>query len=317
VVALTDPDREYDLPNGPGEVALSPSGERPATAFNGRYVGGPTGVVIWGLDGRKQREWVEGQMVLNNRSVRRLWFASADRLLVLADDSLVCREVSTGRQVCRRPLKLAGDAVLTPRRTWLLAGVEGGVEAIATADGSTAGRLTVPGFQPAGGLRLAVSPDGTRLAALPVCDTGVPLVVWTLADGKPVFARFRDAESRWLAGTGRAALAPPLHWAGDRHLVIGGNVVFDLDLGGPAFTFGEVVNATPDGAIPDGRVWRLITVPNVPGVQLPVGGNFLTATAVPPLAEGAVLCAFWSDGGWAKPATARQALRYGSLRRRW
>jgi hypothetical protein len=117
----------------------------------------------------------------------------------------------------------------------------------------------------------------------------VPLVVWTLADGKPVFARFRDAESKWLAGTGRAALAPPLHWAGDRHLVIGGNAVFDLDLGGPAFTFAEVVNATPDGATPDGRVWRLITVPNVPGVQLPVGGNFLTATAVPPLPDGAVV----------------------------
>jgi hypothetical protein len=290
VVPLTDPDREYDLPNGPGEVALSPSGDRLATAFNGRYVGKPTGVVIWGRDGRKQREWVEGQMVLGKRTVRGLWFASADRLLVLADDALVCREVSTGRQVYKRPLKLAGDALLTPRRTWLLAGVEGGVEAIATADGSTAGRLTVPGLQPAGGLRLAVSPEGTRLAALASCETGVPLVVWALADGKPVYARYHDAQQKWLAGTGRVALPLPLHWAGDRQLVIGGNAVFDLDLGGLTFTFGEVVNAAPAaGVTPDGRVWRLITVPNAPGMRLPVGGNYLTATAVPPLPDGGVV----------------------------
>jgi hypothetical protein len=174
VVPLTaNPDREFGLPNGPGEVALSPSGDRLATAFNGRYVDGPTGVVIWGRDGRKQREWAEGKLVLNKRTVRALWFAAADRLLVLADDALVCREVSTGRQVYKRPLKLAGDAVLTPRRSWLLAAVESGVEAITTADGSTAGRLTIPGYQPQGGIRLAVSSDGTRLAALASCDTGV------------------------------------------------------------------------------------------------------------------------------------------------
>jgi hypothetical protein len=289
VPLLTDPGREFDLPTAPGEVALSPSGDRLATAFNGRYVGNPTGVMIWGRDGRKQREWVEGKMVFGKRTVHRLWFASADRLLVLADDSLVCREVSTGREVYRRPLKLAGDAVLTSRRTWLLAGVESGVEAIATADGSTAGRLTVPGFQPAGGIRLALSPDGSRLAALASCDTGVPLVVWTLADGKPVFARYSDAQQKWLAGTGRAALPLPLHWAGDRHLVMGGTAVFDLDLGGPTFTFGEAVNATANGTPPDGRVWRLITVPGGPGMRLPAGGNFLTATAVPPLPAGGVV----------------------------
>jgi hypothetical protein len=49
------------------------------------------------------------------------------------------------------------------------------------------------------------------------------------------------------------------------------------------------VNATPDGAIPDARIWRLITVPNAPGVKLPVGGNFLAATAVPPLPDGGVV----------------------------
>jgi hypothetical protein len=70
---------------------------------------------------------------------------------------------------------------------------------------------------------------------------------------------------------------------------MGGRSVFDLDLGAPTFTFEESVNATPDGVIPDGRLWRLITVPNVPGMQLPVGGNFLTGTAVPPLPDGGVL----------------------------
>jgi hypothetical protein len=314
VVPLTDPDREFDLPKGPGEVALSPSGDRLATAFNGAYVDDPTGVKIWGRDGRKQREWVEGKMVLGKRTVHRLWFASADRLLVLTDDALVCREVSSGRQVYKRPLRLAGDAVLTPRRTWLLAGVESGVEAIATADGSTAGRLTVPGYRPEGGIRLAVSPDGTRLAALPFCDTGMPLVVWTLADGKPVFARYSSAESKWLAGTARAGLPPPLHWAGDRHLVMGGTTVFDLDLGAPTFTFGEFVNATPDGAIPDGRVWRLITVPNVPGMQLSVGGNFLTATAVPPLPDGGVVLGphtsfrVSAEGTFGRTAVVRETL---------
>jgi len=315
VVPLTDPDREYDLPGGPGEVALSPSGDRLATAFNGRYLGKPTGVVIWDRDGRKQREWVEGQMVLGKRTVRGLWFAAADRLLVLADDALVCREVSTGRQVYKRPLKLAGDAVLTPRRTWLLAGVEGGVEAIATADGSTAGRLTVPGFRPAGGIRLAVSPDGARLAALPFCETGVPLVVWTLADGKPVFARYRDAESKWLAGTGRARPMPPLQWAGDRHLVMGGNAVFDLDLGGLTFTFGELLKAAPAaGATPDGRVWRLITVPDAPGGRFPAGGNYLTATAVPPLPDGGVVLGphtsfrVGAEGASGSAAAVREAL---------
>jgi hypothetical protein len=286
IVPITNPGHEFDLPRAPGEFALSPLGDQLATAFNGQYVNGPTGVVIWGRDGRKRHEWVEGKMVLNKRTVQRLWFTSADRLLVLADDFLVCREVSTGREVYKRKLKLAGDAVLTPRRTWLLAGVEGGVEAIATADGSTAGRLTIPGFRPEGGIRLAVSPDGTRLAGLPFCNDGLPIVVWTLADGKPVFARYSSVESKWLAGTARVGLPLPLHWAGDWQLVMGGSTVFDLKLGGPTFKFGESVNAVPDGAIPDGRVWRLITVPGTPEMKLPVGGNYLTGTAVPPLPDG-------------------------------
>jgi hypothetical protein len=289
VVFLTEPEENHGLPSEPGEVALSPSGDLLATAFHNGYVGKPAGVTIWGRDGRKRSEWVEGQKVLEKRTVTGLWFASADRLLVLADDNLVCREVSTGRQVFKRPLKLVGDAVLTPRRTWLLAGVKDGVEAIATADGSTAGRLTIPEFRPdrghGGGIRLAVSPDGARLAALPCCETGVPVVVWNLADGKAVFARYRDAESKWQGA--RPAVVPPLHWAGDRHLAMGGNAVFDLDLGGMTFTFGETVNAAPAaGATPDGRMWRLITVPNEKGGRFPAGGNYLTATAVPPLPDG-------------------------------
>jgi hypothetical protein len=115
-------------------------------------------------------------------------------------------------------------------------------------------------------------------------------VVWTLADGKAVFARYRDAESKWLAGTGRAALPSALHWAGDRHVVMGSNTVFDLDLGGPTFTFfDEPMNAVPAaGLTPDGRMWRLITVPKTPG-RFPAGGNYLTATAVPVLPDGGVV----------------------------
>ncbi len=54
-------------------------------------------------------------------------------------------------------------------------------------------------------------------------------MVWTLADGKPVFAQYRDKEAKWLAGTGRAML-PPLHWAGDRHLVMGGNTALRISI---------------------------------------------------------------------------------------
>ncbi len=37
VVNLTDPDREPDPPTEPGQIALSPSGDQLATAFNGRF----------------------------------------------------------------------------------------------------------------------------------------------------------------------------------------------------------------------------------------------------------------------------------------
>ncbi len=317
VVPLIDPVRGNDLPYQHGEVALSPSGDRLATAFDGQHEKDSFGVALWDRDGRKVGEWAEGKVAdrprRGERVIRGLWFASADRLLVLRSDTLVCREVATGKLVYQRPLKLAGDAVLTPRRTWLLAGVPDGVEAIATADGSTAGRLTVPGFQPAGGIRLAVSPDGKRLAALASCDTGVPLVVWTLADGKPAYARYYDPQLKWLAGTGRPALPSPLHWAGDRQLVIAGRAVFDLDLGGLTYTFGETADATPSGAIPDGRVWRLLTVPNAPGMKLPVGGNFLAATAVPALPGGLVLGPHTSfrvtaEGASGSTAVVREAL---------
>jgi len=299
VVNLTDPTPDRGLSQQPGEVALSPSGDLLATVFSGRFVDTPTGVVVWGRDGHKQREWVEGKVVWEGgavpgikRTVRGMWFTSADRLLVLADDALVCREVSTGREVYRRPLKLVGDAVLTPRRTWLLAGVEGGVEAIATADGSSAGRLTIPGFRPdrgeGGGIRLAVSPDGARLASLTCCETGVAVAVWTLSDGKPVFARYRDGESKWQAAAGRCLL-PPLHWMGDRHLAMGGNSIFDLDLGGMTFTFGPVNAAASPGITPDARMWRLMLVPDAAGGRFPAAGTYLTATAVPPLPDGGVV----------------------------
>ena len=285
-VSLTDPAGARVVPLTDGaaqkswEVALSPSGDRLATAFS-------TGVVIWGHDGRKLGEWSEGERKdLTNADVqqgklfiRGLWFASADRLLVLTPNALRCREVSTGKLVYERPLKLAGDAVLTPRRTWLLAGVASGVEAIATADGSTAGRLTIPDFRPAGGVRLAVSRDGTRLAALASCEFGVPLAVWTLADGKPAYTRFYDVQFK-RGGEGRVALPLPLYWAGDRHLVIGGNAVYDLDVGGVTHEFVKRQPKGPDpGTTPDDRVWCL-----------PGGGTFLTATAVPPLPTDGVIC---------------------------
>lgn len=285
--------RPHGLAQKPWEVALSPSGNRLATVFQGGNLKDPVGVVIWDRDGHRLAEWPEGEkglvadadLMQGKGFIRGLLFVSDDRLLVLTLDTLRCREVSTGKLVYERPLKLAGDAVLTPRRTWLLAGVEGGVEAIATFDGSTAGRLTVPGFMPEWGIRLAVSPDGTRLAALACCDTGVPLVVWTLADGKPAYARYYDPRQKRPPFDGRIALPLPLHWAGDRHLIADGKAVYDLDLGGITFTFGDTVTAMPTGAIPDGRVWRLIS-PQVAmhekfAAAAPGGGNYLTATTVP------------------------------------
>ena len=332
-------DRTYNLAQKSWEVALSPSGDRLATVFQGGYLKDPVGVVIWDRDGRRLGEWPEGKIglvadadrMLGKGFIRGLWFASADRLLVLTLDTLRCREVSTGKLVYERPLKLAGDAVLTPRRTWLLAGVEGGVEAIATADGSTAGRLTVPGFQPAGGIRLAVSPDGTRLAGLASCDYGDPLVVWTLADGKPAYARYYDPRRKWPPGPGSRIFVPlPLHWAGDRQLVIGGKDLYDLDLGGITFTFGSPPIATPTGAIPDERVWRLIpgvamkekSAAAAPGASrgrakwVPDGApaNYLTATSVPALPGGGVIIGphtsfrVSAEGASGSTATVREML---------
>lgn len=319
-VALTDAGASKSVPldclaqgYGPpvthSQVALSTAGGRLATYGPSRKSaqkfslenGGAFGIIVWNRDGTKLADWVETESPAGQAECQGMWFASEDRVLIAAKGTLRCREAATGKLVYERPLKLLDGAALSPRRTWLFAGVEGGVEAVATADGATAGRLAVPGISEGGGTCLAVSADGTRLATASHGDHGIPLMTWTLADGKPESptARFLSRRSKWFGKMclpGQISI-PQVQWCGDRQLLLNGHDVYDLDLGGAVYSLGEEHSVQATGGVrgPDGRAWRAMG-PRRNAVEafkkaLPDGGGYyISAVSVPAWPTDGVIC---------------------------
>ncbi len=280
----------YGPPAAASQLALSPAGGRLATYGQSRKNGLEFGVVVWNRDGSQLADWVETQSPAGQPECQGVWFASEDRVLIAAKGTLRCREAATGKLVYERPLKLLDGAALSPRRTWLFAGVEGGVEAVATADGASAGKLAVPGISAGGGTRLAVSADGTRLATASLGKARLPLMTWTLADGKP-----ESPTARAIPSFNRI---PQIQWCGDRQLLLDGHDVYDFDLGGAVYSLGEHFSVPATGGVsaPDGRAWRVMR-PRPDGVAafkkaLPGGGMFyVSAVTTPALPTDGTICA--------------------------
>lgn len=294
LVSLSDADRPYDLPQGKNDVALSPFGERLTTFFKGRERGAKNGVVVWNRDGTKHKVFTLGEYSGEESKCHGIWFLGEDLFLVHVEQTLYCCDISTGTTIYERPLDLLGDATLSAKRTWLFASVEGGIEVIATVDGTLAGRIDIPGIAKGGGTFMAISLDGTKLAAVPFCETGLPLMIWTIADGKPTstVVRHLNVRSKWKANNVKPGGIEPLslHWIEGDRLLLDGRTIYETELGGSIYEFGENKSRSNDGGTrpPDGRAWRLMAPQPAaakgfsdafPGST----GIYIVASVVPPL----------------------------------
>lgn len=172
------------------------------------------------------------------------WTADG-RLLTVGDGKLTAWEVPSGKASFEVAGNYGGRAGLSPGGAWVVVPSVGHLDVIDAATGACLGRLD-GGRESARAWRsFAVSPDGRRLAGL----------AWT--EGKPHTLRTWDLDSGKARHT--VALpsigAPPLHWYGDRHVLVGNDFV-DLDLGTAVARFDMAGGlAKSVGSSPDGRLW--------------------------------------------------------------
>ena len=189
---------------------------------------------------------------------------------VLSDELVLTRHATGRLALWKLPecqavwaMETAGSFVspaLSADRKYLAVTAPGGVFVLDSRSGDAPGKYA---WEKTGGGELAWHPGGAKLAA--VADGAV--AVWDLAAGQQT-ANFTLPKGTLLQGMAYTGFA----WSGDRHLVLNGELLLDLELGAVVWHYVKP-HAPPEvvGGQPDARFWTVAgnDFSTLVGVELP------------------------------------------------
>lgn len=321
----------------PPQVALAPDG-RVAIRDNVGFA------VVYLIDGADK--CVLRLAPYGPQPVEWLGWTADGKLLTVGTGKLTAWDADTGKARFETAGSYTGVAALAPGREWIALAAPGVIDIVDTASGACRGRLQAWETT----LSLAVSPDGTRLAALGPArhgaGVGTPARVWTGTEPSEVPSEGWRQVLAWKVedGTadGKATFRPvasaPLQWIGPRQLVAGGGSVADLDVGCGTYHFAFEGKGKPLRDSPDGRLWltrdgwleavkppalrpegEVVFGPSVP-LQVQVSGpSAIRAAQVAKLLNGVLrdLGQAMGEGGWSwrlnvQEKETQQKLSFGS-----